>query len=270
MNKILLGALSLAVAMSLNAKVFATVDGKDITDIDLAPLLANMPGINPDSLPENVKKDLINRAVDIKLLTDKAIASGIEKDELYKKEIKLAQRALALRVWQAKEFQKLKVSDSDIKAFYDKNKEKFIEPEQISAKHILVKDDAEAKKIISQLKGLKGDALSKKFSELAAAESLDPSGKQTGGDLGWFSVNQMVKPFSDAAKALKKGEISTTPVKTQFGSHVILKLDQKAKRQATLEEVKPYIENILKQDKFKANVEKEAENLRKKAKVEYK
>lgn len=270
MNKILLGAFSLAVAVSLNAAVYATVNGKNITEAELAPLLAGMPGINIEQLPAEQKRQLVDKGIELQLLIDKAKKEGIMNDPLYKRELEVAKDALALRVWQSKQFQNVKVTDKEISDFYNKNKTKFVQPEQIQARHILVKTEKEAKDIISDLKNLKDTELNKKFTEVAKSKSIEPGAKETGGELGWFNAGQMVKPFSDAAFALKKGEISVTPVKTQFGYHVIYKQNQEASRQVPLDETKPYIEGILKQDKFKIQVQKEAEDLRKKAKVVYK
>ena len=121
------------------------------------------------------------------------------------------------------------------------------------------------------MKGLSGDGLVEKFAQPAAAKSLEPAAKQTGGALPPFpKEGAMVKPFADAAFAMKKGEVSKTPVKTQFGYHVILKEDQRAQRQVPLNEAKPFIESAIRQDKATQNLQKTAEDLFKKAKIEYK
>ena len=141
----------------------------------------------------------------------------------------------------------------------------------VQVRHILVKTEAEAKGIIGELKGLNGAALTQKFAETAATKSIEPAAKQTGGALPPFpKEGAMVKPFADAAFAMKKGEISKAPVKTQFGYHVILKEDQSAQRQATVNEVKPFIEGAIRQEKAAANLQKTAQDLFKKAKIEYK
>ena len=124
MKKVLFTALSLAVAMSLNAKVFATVDGKDITDVDLAPMLAGMPGVNFEALPSEIQNQVIDRAIDLRVLINEAKKSGIEKDELYKKQLEIVKDDIALRAWQAKELNNTKVSDKEIEDFYNKNKKK--------------------------------------------------------------------------------------------------------------------------------------------------
>ncbi|VYS76833.1 peptidylprolyl isomerase [Campylobacter ureolyticus] len=270
MKKVLFTALSLAVAMSLNAKVFATVDGKDITDVDLAPMLAGMPGVNFEALPAEIQNQVIDRAIDLRVLINEAKKSGIEKDELYKKQLEIVKDDIALRAWQAKELNNTKVSDKEIEDFYNKNKDKFIEPAAIAASHILVEKEDDAKKIIADLSKLKGDELKKKFAEIAKEKSIDPSGKQNGGDLGYFVKEQMVPEFGEAANKLKKGELTKTPVKTQFGYHVILKNDAKDKKQLGLAEVKDYVKSIVRQEKFQADFEKKVKDLKSKAKIEYK
>lgn len=270
MNKFLVGTMSLVAAISLNATVFATVNGKDITELELSPLIAGMGNVNIAALPQEQRKELIDKGIELQLLIEKAKKDGITNDPIYKKEVELVKDSIALRAWQAKKINDMKISDSDIKKFYNDNKAKFVEPARARASHILVESESEAKSIISSLKGLSGTELENKFAELARSKSIEPVAKQSGGELGWFAAGQMVKPFSDAVFAMKKGEVSAKPVKSQFGYHIIYKVDDKGKRQASLEEAKNFIEGILKQDKLKEQIGKEATDLRKKAKVEYK
>ncbi|MDJ0805931.1 MAG: peptidylprolyl isomerase [Gammaproteobacteria bacterium] len=111
---------------------------------------------------------------------------------------------------------------------------------EFKARHILVKEEAQAKSLISQLdEG--GD-----FAELAKQHSTGPTGKN-GGDLGWFDSDQMVKPFSDAVKAMELGKYSKTPVQTQFGWHVILLEESRETPPPTLDQVKAEITNRLQQ-----------------------
>jgi len=98
--------------------------------------------------------------------------------------------------------------------------------EMVHARHILLKNEADAKKVIDAMKGLNGDVLKEKFVQLAKEKSAGPSAPN-GGDLGWFSKGQMVKPFEDATWKLQSGEITKTPVQTQFGWHVIYLEDKK-------------------------------------------
>lgn len=106
-----------------------------------------------------------------------------------------------------------KATDDEVRAEYDKRIASMPKT-QYKARHILVGGEDAAKSIIAQLR--KGA----KFEDLAKAQSLDSS-KSSGGDLGWFNASGMVKPFADAVAALKKGEVTATPVKTEYGWHVI-------------------------------------------------
>lgn len=89
MKKVLFTALSLAVAMSLNAKVFATVDGKDITDVDLTPMLAGMPGVNFETLPTEIQNQVIDRAIDLRVLINEAKKAVLKKMSFIKNSLKL-------------------------------------------------------------------------------------------------------------------------------------------------------------------------------------
>ncbi|MCF6173023.1 MAG: peptidylprolyl isomerase, partial [Campylobacteraceae bacterium] len=217
-------------------------------------------------LPPATQKKVVEQAVERKLLAQNAVKSGIENEEEFKKALENIKSDLALELWMKKIFKNMSVTEKEIKDFFNKNADKFVKPSRAKARHILVKTQKEAQAIIDELKTLKGDALSKKFIELAKAKSTGPSGK-SGGELGWFNKRQMVKPFSDAAFALKKGTITTTPVKTQFGYHVIYLENKEIGKKATLAEVKPQIENSLKMNKFRKKVAAKAKELKKGAKV---
>ncbi len=169
---------------------------------------------------------------------------------------------------------KVKVSDEDIQKFYNDNKERyFSKPEQVRASHILIgvdtKADAEAKKKAKEkaeavLKEVKEGK--KEFAELAKSNSTCPS-KDQGGDLGSFGKGQMVKPFEDAAFALKPGEVSGI-VETQFGYHIIKLTEKKAPENVSLDEAKPKIAEYLKGQQIQAKVAEYISELKQKIKVE--
>ena len=246
MKKVLFTALSLAAAISLNATVYATVNGKDVTEKELAPLLQGIGNVDIAALNADQKKELIDKGID-----------EIVKDNL------------ALRVWQAKEASKINIDDKEIADFYNKNKARFTEPARIKAAQIVVKTEAEANDIIKQLKGLSDSALFTKFAELAKAKSIDPQAKQTGGELGWMPSDQ-VKPFADAISKIKDGQITTKAIKSRVGYHVVLKEESQAKKQLSQSEAKPFIERVLRQQKAAKVVEQKAADLHKSAKIEYK
>jgi parvulin-like peptidyl-prolyl isomerase len=270
MKRVILGSLAtLAMSISLNAAVYATVDGQDVNDQDIAALMKAMPDAKFETLSDEQRKSVINQAVERKLLSKKALEDGIENDAEYKSLMENIKSNLALEIWMKRVFEKIKVADKDVKAYFDTNSAKFVKPETVKARHILLKDEQAAKDVIAELKGLKGDALLNKFTELAKTKSTGPSGKN-GGDLGWFNARQMVQPFSVAAFALEKGAVTQTPVKTQFGYHVILSEDKKGGEKVTFDEAKVQIENGLKMSKFRDDVSAQAKELKKTAKITYK
>ena len=167
---------------------------------------------------------------------------------------------------------KIKVSDEETKAFYDKNPQLFQQPEQIKASHILIKvqadapadQKAEARKKIEdvQQKVKKGED----FATLAKTYSEGPSGPK-GGDLGYFRRGQMVKPFEEAAFSLKPDETSEI-VETQFGYHLIKVNDKKPAKKMTYTEVKDRLNEHLKKQKQDSEANAYIETLRKDAKIE--
>jgi len=149
------------------------------------------------------------------------------------------------------------ISDADTKAAYEQYKKAYGDKE-FSARHILVKTEAEAKDIIAQL-GKGGD-----FAKIAKEKSMDPGSKEKGGDLGWFSPATMVKPFSDVVANLQKGATSASPVQTQFGWHVIKLIDTRPSQPLAYDKVKEGLQKNLQQ----RNLEKMMADLRTKAKVD--
>ena len=125
-----------------------------------------------------------------------------------------------------------------------------------------------AKAIITRLNGLKGDKLKEKFIEIAKAESTGPSAPK-GGDLGYFAPGQMVPSFNDAAFSMKKGTITTTPVKSQFGYHIIYLEDKKEGKTLAYADVSNFIEQRLQAQKFEAHLKDKIEALKKDAKITF-
>lgn len=147
------------------------------------------------------------------------------------------------------------VTDEEIKTEYDTKMASA--GNEYKARHILVKTEEEAKKLIEEL------ANGADFVELAKTKSTGPSGPQ-GGDLGWFTADRMVPPFSEAVIAMENGKYTTEPVETQFGFHVILREDSRSQTPPPFEAVKEQIRPLLQRKKVQAMME----NLRNQAKVE--
>jgi peptidyl-prolyl cis-trans isomerase C len=143
-------------------------------------------------------------------------------------------------------------SDQELHAAYDAATDKT----EYHASHILVPTKEKADQLIKKIKG------GAKFEDIAKAESTDNS-KTNGGDLGWFTVARMVKPFGDAVKGLKKGEFTTDAVQTQYGWHII-KLEDT--RDAPFDQMKAQLTNGIMQKKFQEYID----GLKKTAKIEKK
>jgi len=251
-------------------KTYATVNGEKITSSDIA-LAIKDPRVNFDSLPKENQKQILDQIINKKLLETKAVKSDAIKDPIYKdtleKTIKSLKKDLALQIWMQKISKNIVVTQKELKDYYNKNKTKLLQPEELKASHILVKDEQEAKKIINKLnrsKNLKAD-----FIKLAKEKSIGPSGK-SGGQLGWFTKDKMVPEFSMACSFLKKGTITQQPVKTQFGYHIIYLEDKKEASTIPFANVKEKIKQFLAQNKFKTKLDAMINDLKSKAKIIYK
>lgn len=169
--------------------------------------------------------------------------------------------------------QDVAVSDEESRAFYDQNAAMFKKPEQVQARHILVKtagdatDDqkAEARQKIEDVrkKAIAGDD----FAALAKEFSDDPGSSARGGDLGYFSRGQMVKPFEDVAFALEEGETSDV-VETQFGYHIIEVTDHQPASVVEYDTARVQIAARLKQEKSRKQIQQYIDTLREKADIE--
>jgi parvulin-like peptidyl-prolyl isomerase len=263
-------------AQSASAVVLATVNGDEITSEEVNKVLMEGTQGRFDSLPADKQNELRQRIIEgmiaQELVYDDAKRTGVLDSKEYKQELEaLVSRLkvqLAAKVWEQEQFEAIKVDAKEVKAYFDANPDEFIDKEKIRARHILVKSEAEAQAIIKSMKALSGDKLKNEFIAQAKSKSTGPSAAK-GGDLGYFPRGQMVPSFNDAAFAMKEGTMSSTPVQSQFGYHVIYIEDKKAAKKLGFDEVKNFIEQRLKMDKFKATMEKKMATLREKAKITY-
>jgi foldase protein PrsA len=138
---------------------------------------------------------------------------------------------------------RISISEEDIKSYFEQNKDMFEEKEQVKARHILVKSEETAKEVEKKL------AAGEDFAELAKTYSTDSATKDRGGELGYFGKGSMVKEFEQAAFSMKTGEISA-PVKSEYGYHIIEVEDRKEAKEASLEENRDEIRNILLEQKM--------------------
>lgn len=238
------------------ADAAATVNGKAIkqTWVDYITKDAIARG---QKQGDGLKNAIINELVGSELAYQEAQRLGMDKTPDYTVNSELSNRKILVNMFLQDFMKKNPVTDADKKAAYEQYK-KELGDKEYSARHILVKTEAEANDILAQVK--KGSD----FAKIAKEKSLDPGSKEKGGDLGWFSPAGMVKPFSDAVTSLKKGEVSTTPVQTQFGWHVIKLVDSRATQVPPYDKVKDGLERTLQQRKL----EKMMLDLKAKAKID--
>ncbi len=247
------------VSLSVNsfaADSIATVNGKPIKQ-SVYDYIAKDATARGQKVDDQVKQAITQKLVDSEIVYQEAQKMGLDKNSDYLAREELARRELLTSAFLQDFVKKNPISDADTKAAYEEYKKAYGEKEY-SAKHVLVKTEAEAKDIIAKL-GKGGD-----FSKIAKEKSLDPGSKDKGGDLGWFSPATMVKPFSDAIAELKKGGLTATPVQTQFGWHVIKLVDTRTAQPLDYDKVKEGLQKNLQQ----RNLEKMMTELRSKAKID--
>jgi peptidyl-prolyl cis-trans isomerase C len=271
-KRLLLGLLSIAIATSSaisfakdepakkaeaeENKVIATVNGVDITMEDLGIFLnyqrSASPGKQQD--PNNIMSEVISREI----IKQDAIKQGIDKRPDFIKDLEFQRSNLLVNTLLAEKIDKADLSEEALKKEYDAQI-KGVELMEYKARHILLKTEDEAKTVIKQIKE-GGD-----FVELAKEKSTGPTGPK-GGDLGWFQPASMVPEFAVAMKSMKKGESSSSAVKTQFGWHIIKLEDTRKKEAPSFEKSKEQIKTILANNA----VQEYLKGLRKSAKVDIK
>lgn len=259
-----------------DGKVVAEFDGIKITDKYLANYLNDLnPYLKSRYNTPEKKEELVTKIVEGELIARKAIKDGALKDQALLTKIK----STIARYYSGTKMKidienDLKVTTEDMKKHFEENKNKYDQPEKIKASHILIKveegtDKAKAKKVAEKvLKEVQDSAKDpKSFTKLVNKYSEDKGSKRRGGDLGYFERTEdggkMVKPFSDAAFALKNvGDISGI-VETQFGFHIIKLTGKRDKVVKTFDDVKKSIEQTLKTEKRKDGFQDRIEKIKK-------
>lgn len=237
----------------------ATVNGTPISQADYDVYVKSLLQGKPQTeLTAEQKAQVLDEMITMQLVSTQAVKDGLEKDS----DIAARLEVLRMRVLADAESQKFlkgkEPTDAELHAEYD-SAIASMDKTEYHARHILVdsKEKAEA-----ALKKIKGGA---KFEDVAKAESSDNS-KTSGGDLGWFTLARMVKPFGDAVKGLKKGQMTPEPVQTQFGWHIIKLEDTRDVAPPPFDQVKAQVTNGVIQKKLQAYVA----DLKKDAKIEKK
>jgi peptidyl-prolyl cis-trans isomerase C len=236
--------------------VVARVDGTELHLSDVEAAQQSLPPQAQKMPLEQIYPMLLDRLVDGMLITEAGRKEHLEQDpelqvRLKRYEDRLIQEAYLNRAIKAAE------TEDQLKARYETFAKDKAGREEVHAQHILVKTEDEAKSVIAELdKGAD-------FGELAKKYSTDPSAS-SGGDLGYFGHDDMVKPFTDAAFALPKGQYTKTPVKTEFGWHVIKVEDRRESKPPSFEAAREQ----LSRDVAHEIIDAKLQNLRGAAKIE--
>jgi peptidyl-prolyl cis-trans isomerase C len=224
------------------ATTIATVNGKKLSSEMYDTFVQAVTGGQmQEPLSDEQKTQMVDQLVNMTLAAQAAEKDGLQKDPKVAARIDLLRTQILAEAASDKYIKSHPVSETELKAEYDAQVASM--PKEYKARHILVDKQETAESIIRELQA-GGD-----FSKLAKAESKDSSA-QAGGDLGWFSPQAMVKPFSDAVMALEKGKYTTTPVKSEFGYHVIILDDVRSPEVPKFEDVKSQVEMFVQRKKL--------------------
>jgi peptidyl-prolyl cis-trans isomerase C len=248
-------ATTLALLIGVSAPGFAQdkdplvakVNGTEIHQSDLTAAEAEA-GQLPPMTPEQKQDYMVQFMTDMTVLTQAAQAKKMDQSDDFKRKLEFARKKLLMESL-LQSAAKDALTDVAMHKVYDEAVKSMPAEDEVHARHILIRaaqgdekaGDEAKKKIDAIIVRLKGG---EDFEKVAKGATEDPSGKTSGGDLGWFTKEQMVPEFADAAFNLKQGEISA-PVHTQFGWHVIKSEGKRTKAAPTFEEVKPQLEQYV-------------------------
>jgi peptidyl-prolyl cis-trans isomerase C len=225
-----------AVRAQDNDPVVARVDGKEIRQSDLAIAEEDLGGNAQQMTPDAKREYLITFLSDMTLVAKAAEAKKLADSDEFKRKLAYARTKLLMEQLLQQEA-KNAVTDAAMHKVYDEAIGQVKKEQEVRARHILVETEEEAKAVLAELK--KGAD----FATLAKAKSKDP-GSADGGDLGYFTKDQMVPEFAEVAFKLEKGQISE-PVKSQFGWHIIKVEDKRERQPPEFDKVKDQIEQYL-------------------------
>jgi peptidyl-prolyl cis-trans isomerase C len=242
---------------SARGPAVATVNGKPISQSEFDLYVETVEQQARRPIAEEEKSQLLDQFISMRLAAEAAEKEGITKDAKVQDQLALARLNVLVDSGLQQWLEKHPVTDDELRPEYDAQVAQM--PREYHARHILVDDQAKAEEITKQLQA------GADFAKVAEKNSKDPSGK-SGGDLGWFTLDSMVQPFSDAVAALEPGQMTAEPVQSQFGWHIIKLEDSRATEAPPFEEVKDRVKMIVQRKKLQNYLDE----LRKNAKIEKK
>jgi peptidyl-prolyl cis-trans isomerase C len=234
--------------------VVAKVNGAEIRRSEVTRTIASLPPQVQQMPPQMIFPAVIDQIINGKLVAEAGYKANVQNDPEVAERLK--RERIVQELYLTREVQK-RITAERLQESYNKFKEENPPQDEVKASHILVESEDVAKSIIADIK--KGGD----FAKIAGEKSTDKAAAQ-GGDLGYFTKDQMVEPFANAAFAMKPGDVSQTPVQTQFGWHVIKVVDRRQSTPPTFEEVQEQLRSQVSEQVIGELVE----DLRGKAKVE--
>ncbi|MCI5059524.1 MAG: peptidylprolyl isomerase [Alphaproteobacteria bacterium] len=214
--------------------VVAKVDGKEITRTDVYRFIRTMPA-NIQQMPAtSVYPMAMEQVINTRIVQNKAEDAKLEETDAFKAELEIAKQQIARNLYLQEQVDK-KVDEAKIKKMYKEYLKEIPDVEERRARHILVETEEKAKAVVEKLK------TGEKFEDLAKSLSIGPTSVK-GGDLGYFTKQEMVPEFAKAAFGMEKGATLETPVQTQFGWHVIQLVDVRDRPKPSLEQLAPALQ----------------------------
>ena len=240
----------------------ARVNGAPITQADFNREIQSLPDYAKQMFEgAGGREKFLGEVIKKEILYQEALKEGLDKDPEFIRKIEDAKKmALISDLLEKEIMSKVRVTDKEVRDYYDQHQNEFTTTSRIRASHILVKTEAEAEKVLERLK--RGE----KFENIAREVSIDSESARNGGDIGYFSRGQIVPEFEKAAESMKIGEISG-PVRTRFGYHIIKITDKKTGPVAEFDRVKDIIQQKLAGEKQKDAFDSYLAALTKKYKV---
>lgn len=239
------------------AETVATVNGKPIDKSEFELYLQTVRQQSQREITDAERSQILDQFISMKLAAAAAEKAGVTKQLQVEDQLALARMNVIVDAGLQKYLEEHPVTDAELKPEYDSQVAKM--PREYHARHILVEDKATADAITKDLQG------GADFAKTAEQKSKDPSAK-SGGDLGWFTLDTMVKPFGDAVASLQPGQLTPQPVQSQFGWHVIKVEESRAAAAPAFDEVKDRVKVIVQRKKLQVYLDE----LRKNAKIEKK
>lgn len=221
--------------------VVAKVDGTDIKRSEVLGFINSLPPQLRQMPADNLYGLAVDQLISNHIVDRKAGAAKLNDDKEVKEMLAQAHDQIIRNVYLERQVA-AQMSDKRLKESYDKIIKAMPDVEEVSARHILVDSEEKAKELLGKIKG--GEA----FEKLAEENTMDKGTAPNGGDLGYFAKNEMVAPFAEAAFAMKKGEVSKAPVKTDFGWHIIKVEDKRKRAKPAFDAVKPQLEQQARQE----------------------